>query len=200
MQPPPPLHSATFTPRLDSRSDWQAFATMIRAKRPGKGAPPDLEDIESKLYLHATRVFPMTQSIPLYLSFLSSPNTLAEFMPFGPQTPGSTGSNIFCLGGYQCTRIRLRRQVIVDAGGSNLRASVVQRGLGRDGASRPNGPISPSSEMWDVTTIGEGSFSLFVSSLLPLNPPSKERPCSRDHSHFSIDGHDPLPRVFWGAS
>lgn len=176
---------------------------MIRTKHPGKGTPPDLEDIESKIYLHATREFPLTRSIPFYLSFLSSPNTLAAFMPFGPQTPGSTGSSIFGLGGYQCTRMRLRRRVVVDTRSPNLRAQTApaaQRELEREGTSSLNGPISPSSEMWDVTTIGEGSFSLFVSSLLPLNPFSKERPFSRDHSHFSIDGYDFLPRMIWGGS
>lgn len=141
---------------------------MIKAKRPFKGAPSGLDDIESKLYLHTTRMFPVTQSIPFYLSFLSSSSTLAAFMPFGPQTPGSAGSNIFGIGGYQFTRIRLTRQVIVDAKNPNLRAqtaSVVQRELGRGGASSLNGPISSSSEMWDMTIIGEGSFKLFVSRL-----------------------------------
>lgn len=201
--PPPPLHPATFTPRLDFRSDWQAFTKMIRIKHPGRGTPLDLEDIESKLYLHATREFPLTQSIPFYLSLLSSPNTLTAFMPFGPQTPGSTGSSIFGLGRYQCTRMSLRRQVVVDARSPNLRvqtAPAVQRELEREGASSLNGPVSPSSEMWDVTTIGEASFNLFVSSLLPSNPPSKERLFSRDHSHFSIDGHGFLPRMIWGGS
>ena len=113
--PPPPFHSAIFTPRLNSRPDWQAFTTIIKAKRPFKGAPPDLEDIESKLYLHTMRTFPTTQSIPFYLSLLSSPGTLAAFMPFGPQTPGSAGLGVFGVGGYQCTRMRLTRQVIVDA-------------------------------------------------------------------------------------
>ena len=164
--PPPALHPVTFTPRLDSRSDWQAFTTVIKAKRTFKGAPPDLEDLESKLYLHTARIFPTTQSIPFYLSFLSCSNTLAAFMPFGPQTPGSAGSSVFGVGGYQCTRMRLTRQVIVDANNPNLRAqtaSVVQRELGRNRASSLSGPISSSSEMWDMTTIGEGSFKLFVS-------------------------------------
>jgi len=60
--------------------------------------------------------------------------------------------------------MRLRRQVVVDARGPNLRAQtapVAQRELGGERASSVNGPISPSSEMWDVTTIGEGSFDLF---------------------------------------
>ena len=141
---------------------------MIKAKRPSKGVPPDLEDIESKLYLHTTKIFPMTQSIPFYLSLLSSPSTLAAFMPFGPQTPGSASSSVFGLGGYRCTRMRLTRQVIVDATNPNPRAqtaSVLQRELGRDSASTLSGPINSSSEMWDMTTIGEGSFKLFVSQL-----------------------------------
>ena len=142
---------------------------MIKAKRQFKGAPPDLEDIESKLYLHTTRVFPIAQPIPFYLSFLSSSNTLAAFMPFGPQTPGSVGSNVFGACGYRCTRMRLMRQVIVDANNPNLRAqtaSAVQRELARDGTSTQSGLISSSSEMWDMTTIGEGIFTLFVSELL----------------------------------
>lgn len=139
---------------------------MIKAKRPSKGASLDLEDIESKLYLHTTRTFPITQSIQFYLSFLSSPNTLAVFMPFGPQTPGSIGSNVFGVSGYQCTRVRLTRQVVVDVKNPNPRAQtapVLQRELGRDGASTSSGPVGSSSEMWDMTTIGEGSFKLFVS-------------------------------------
>lgn len=169
--PPPPLHPATFTPQLNSRADWQAFTTVVKAKRPFKGPPPDLQDIESKLYLHTAKIFPIVQSIPFYLSFLSSSNALAAFMPFGPQTPGSAGSSAF--GGYQCTRIRLTRQVIVDANNPNLRAQtapVVQRGLGRDRASSLSRPTSSSSEMWDITTIGEGSFKLFVSRLFPQSP------------------------------
>lgn len=161
---PPPFHPATFTPRLDSRPDWQGFPTTIKVKRPFKGAPPDLEDVESKLYLHTTRIFPIIQSIPFYLSFLSSSNALAAFMPFGPQTPGSAGPNIFGAGGYQCMRIRLTRQVIVDAKNANLRtqaATAVQREPGRERPSSLSGPISSSSEMWDMTTIGEGSFKLF---------------------------------------
>ena len=171
---------------------------MIKAKRPFKGAPPDLEDLESKLYLHATKIFPTTQSIPFYLSFLSSSNTLTAFMPFGPQTPGSAGSSIFGAGGHQCTRMRLMRQVIVDVNNPNLRAqtaSVMQRELGRDGASSLSGPISSSSEMWDMTTIGEGSFKLFVSGLF-----FERAPFSRDRSYFSIHGNDFLPRVIWGVS
>jgi hypothetical protein len=163
---PPPLHPATFTPRFDARSDWQGFTTMVKVKRPLKGALQDLEDIESKLFLHTTKIFPITQSIPFYLSFLSSPSTLAAFMPFGPQTPGSVGPS---LSGYQCTRMGLMRQVIVDAKNPNLRTqtiSAVQREMGRDGTSSLSGPISSSSEMWEVTTIGEGSFKLFVSLLL----------------------------------
>lgn len=186
--PPPALHPVTFTPRLDSRPDWQGFTTVIKAKRPFKGAPPDLEDLESKLYLPTTRIFPTTQSIPFYLSFLSSPNTLAAFMPFGPQTPGSAGSSV---GGHQCTWMRLTRQVIVDANNPNLRAQtalVVQRELGREGVSSLSGPISSSSEVWDMTTIGEGSFKLFVS--WPRSQASKERPFSRDRSSFSIHGND----------
>ena len=165
--PPSPFHPATFIPRLDSRPDWQAFTTVIKAKRPFKGAPPNLEDIESKLYLHTTRTFPATQSIPFYLSLLSSPSTLAAFMPFGPQTPGSAGLGVFGAGGYQCTRMRLTRQVIVDA-----KSPAVQREILRDGSSTPNGLISSSSEMWDMTTIGEGSFKLFVSDLLQKNTSS----------------------------
>jgi len=161
---PPPLHPITFTPRLDSRSDWQAFSAIIKSKRPCKGSPPELEDIESKLYLPTTRAFPTIQPIPFYLSFLSSSSTLGVFMPFGPQTPGSASSSIFSIGGYRCTRMRLTRQVIVDAKNPNLRAqtaSVVQRELARDGTSTLGGPISSSSEMWDMTVIGEGSFNLF---------------------------------------
>ena len=167
--PPSPLYPPTFTPRLDSRADWQASTTTVQAKRPSKGSPPDLQDIESKLYLHATRIFPIVESIPFYLSFLSSSTTLAAFMPFGPQTPGSAGSSAF--GGYQCTRMRLMRQVIMDAKNPNIRVqsgSVVQPGLGRDRASSLSGPFSSSSEMWDMTTIGEGSFQLFVSRPFPL--------------------------------
>lgn len=166
--PPPLLHPATFTPRLDSRADWQAFTMMVQVKRPFKGTPSDLQDIESKLYLHTSRIFPITKSIPFYLSFLSSSSTLAAFMPFGPQTPGSAGSSV--SSGYQCTRMRLTRQVIVDVKNSNLRAqtaSVVQRQSGRDRASSLSWPISSSPEMWDMTTIGEGGFQLFVSRLIP---------------------------------
>lgn len=161
---PPPLYPVTFTPRLDSWTDWQAFTMMVNAKRPFKGAPPDLQDIESKLYLHTTRIFPVVHSIPFYLSFLSSSSTLAAFMPFGPQTPGSAGSD--ASGGYQCTQMKLMRQVIVDAKNSNLRAqsaSVVQRGSGRGRASSLSGSVGSSPELWDMTTIGEGSFKLFVS-------------------------------------
>ena len=43
---------------------------------------------------------------------------------------------------------------------------VVQREMWRDGPPTPNGLISSSSEMWDVSTIGEGGFRLFVSDLL----------------------------------
>ena len=133
---------------------------MIKAKRPSKCAPSNLEDIESKLYLSTTRIFPTTHTIPFYLSLLSCPGALAAFMPFGPQTPGSVGLSV---GGHQCTRMRLMRQVIVDA-----KNPVVQREMCRDGPSTPNGLISSSSEMWDVTTIGEGSFKLFVSDLPDL--------------------------------
>ena len=174
ISPPPPLHPVTFTPRLDSQAGWQAFATTVKAKPLFKGAPSDLRDIETKLYLHTTRIFPIIESILFYLSFLSSSSTLAAFMPFGPQTPGSAGSSVF--GGYQCTRIRLTRQVIVDAKNTNVRAQTAQRELGRNRASSLSGPINSSSEMWDTTTIGEGSFKLFVSSLYP---PSKQRPFSR---------------------
>lgn len=166
--PPPPLHPATFAPRFYSRADWQAFTTMVKAKRPFKGAPPDLQDIESKLYIHTTKIFPIVESIPFYLCLLSSPSTLAAFMPFGPQTPGSANSSVF--GEYQCTRMRLTRQVIVDAKNPNLRGhttSVGQRGLGRDRASSLSRPINLSSGMWDMTTIGEASFKLFVSRLFP---------------------------------
>ena len=173
-QPPSSLHPATFTPRLDSRLDWQAFTMTIKSKRSSKGVQPGLEDIESKLYLHTTRIFPITQSIPFYLSFLSSSGTLAAFMPFGPQTPGSAGSSVFDIVEYRCTRIRLTRQVIVDAKNLNLRAqgaSVVQREQGRDRSPSLSGPISSSPEMWDMTTIGEGSFKLFVSWLFPSTLP-----------------------------
>ena len=191
--PPPVLHPVTFTPRSDSRSDWQALTTVIKLKRPSKGAPPDLEDIESKLYLHTTRIFPATQSIPFYLSFLSSPSTLAVFMPFGPQTPGSAGSSVFGVGGYQYTRMRLTRQVIVDANNPNLRsqtASVVQRELARDGASSLNGPISSSSEMWDMTTIGEGTFKLFVSWLFFKRAPMLTRSLALLNSPGTISSDD----------
>ena len=199
--PPPALHPVTFTPRLDSRPDWQAFTTVIKAKRSFKSAPPDLEDLESKLYLPATRIFPTTQSIPFYLSFLSSPNTLAAFMPFGPQTPGSVGSSVFGVGGHQCTWMRLTRQVIVDANNPNLRsqtALAVQRELGRDGTSTLSGPISSSSEMWDMMTIGEGSFKLFVSRLdLRLRKSALSHVIVRTSQFMGMIF---LPRMIWGAS
>ena len=106
-------------------------------------------------------------------------------MPFGPQTPGSAGPNAFGAGGYRCTRIRLTRQVIVDAKNPNLRtqaATAVQREPGRERPSSLSGPISSSPEMWDMTTIGEGSFKLFVSWFLLTPLHSKERSFSRVHA------------------
>jgi hypothetical protein len=49
--------------------------------------------------------------------------------------------------------------------------------------------------MWEMTTIGEGSFKLFVSELFLLDPPpSLKESLSHVIAHFSIYWHHSLPR------
>ncbi|KAI0337486.1 hypothetical protein BDW22DRAFT_1363973 [Trametopsis cervina] len=105
--------------------EWRGFESVIPAHVPG------VQDIATKLYIPASRVFSLTETIPFHLTLRSSAYSLAAFMPYGP-TASVLNPN------KQHTRISLFRQSIVD-----VRNTVV---------------FGTKTDIWRVENVGAGTF------------------------------------------
>ncbi|PBK75134.1 hypothetical protein ARMSODRAFT_951210 [Armillaria solidipes] len=93
--PPAPLRPAQNGFRYDP--EWQVYESIIKAKNPG------MQDIKTKLYVPASRIFCLRHPIPFHLTLESSAQSLAAFLPYGPG-----------LTTRRATRVQLMRQVTVD--------------------------------------------------------------------------------------
>ncbi|KAL4064166.1 hypothetical protein V8B97DRAFT_1988871 [Scleroderma yunnanense] len=120
--PPPLLTNPQYG--FIASPQWKASVSIVPANHGG-------QDVTVELYLPSTRIFCVRQTIPFHLSFRSSPDALALFMPLVP----GVGSS---LPKRQFTRIQLMRQTTVD-----VRNAVV---------------LGTKTDIWRVDCIGEGAF------------------------------------------
>lgn len=98
---PPPLRKASTNLGLTQSPHWRMYEQRVASRVPGG------QDITSRLYIPASRIFSRSQPIPFHLTFSGSAFALAAFLPFLP-----TAS---LLSPYkQHTKIELLRQSIVD--------------------------------------------------------------------------------------
>ncbi|KAF4617594.1 hypothetical protein D9613_005955 [Agrocybe pediades] len=91
--PPPLVHSPAgfgLTP------EWKVFESVLPSKSPVR------PDIKAKIYVPASRVFCISQSIPFHLTFESSAVSLAAFLPLSPTA------------NTRSTLVQLMRQTTVD--------------------------------------------------------------------------------------
>lgn len=79
--------------------DWQLYESVMTSRR------SSLQDISTRLYIPASRIFCASQNIPFHVTFESSALSLATFLPFGPSGHLST---------KKPTRLQIMRKVIVD--------------------------------------------------------------------------------------
>ncbi|KIK69777.1 hypothetical protein GYMLUDRAFT_34175 [Collybiopsis luxurians FD-317 M1] len=93
---PPPLQPARNG--FEGRPEWQMYEYTIHSRR------SSLQNIKSRLYVPASRIFCASQSIPFHLTFESSAQSLASFLPLGP-----SGGSL-----KRPTRLQIMRQVTVD--------------------------------------------------------------------------------------
>ncbi|KAJ7601205.1 hypothetical protein C8J56DRAFT_912438 [Mycena floridula] len=119
---PSPLRRAHHGFHSD-RTDWKVYESSIRCKAAGG------QDIVTKLYIPASRIFCMSRPIPFHLTLQSSAHSLAVFLPYGPM------ANLL---GKRPTRIQLMRQATVD-----VRNELI---------------LGTKTDIWRVDCIGEGSF------------------------------------------
>ncbi|KAJ3783550.1 hypothetical protein GGU10DRAFT_50560 [Lentinula aff. detonsa] len=104
--------------------EWQIHESVIPARR------SSLQDISTRLYVPASRIFCASQGIPFHITFESSALSLATFLPFGPSG---------LILSKKPTRLQIMRQVAVD-----VRHQLI---LG-----------TSKTEMWRVDCLGEATF------------------------------------------
>ncbi|KAJ3882534.1 hypothetical protein F5051DRAFT_394029 [Lentinula edodes] len=104
--------------------DWQLYESVMASRR------PSLQDISTRLYIPASRIFCASQNIPFHVTFESSALSLATFLPFGPSGNPST---------KKPTRLQIMRKVTVD-----VRHQLM---LG-----------TSKTDMWRVDCLGEATF------------------------------------------
>jgi len=104
--------------------DWRCYKSVMAPKVPG------LNDIMTKFYVPAARVFSLSEPIPFYVMFASSAISLATFLPLGPTTTR--------LSGRQPTRVQLLRQTNVDVRNETV--------------------FGTKTDIWQTVEIGEGAF------------------------------------------
>ncbi|KAJ3890804.1 hypothetical protein GG344DRAFT_48725 [Lentinula edodes] len=104
--------------------DWQLYESVMTSRR------SSLQDISTRLYIPASRIFCASQNIPFHVTFESSALSLATFLPFGPSGHLST---------KKPTRLQIMRKVIVD-----VRHQLM---LG-----------TSKTDMWRVDCLGEATF------------------------------------------
>ncbi|KAJ4465830.1 hypothetical protein C8J55DRAFT_440508 [Lentinula edodes] len=104
--------------------DWQLYESVMTSRR------SSLQDISTRLYIPASRIFCASQNIPFHVTFESSALSLATFLPFGPSGNPST---------KKPTRLQIMRKVTVD-----VRHQLM---LG-----------TSKTDMWRVDCLGEATF------------------------------------------
>ncbi|KAJ3854025.1 hypothetical protein EV368DRAFT_37689 [Lentinula lateritia] len=104
--------------------DWQLYESVMTSRR------SSLQDISTRLYIPASRIFCASQNIPFHVTFESSALSLATFLPFGPSGHPST---------KKPTRLQIMRKVTVD-----VRHQLM---LG-----------TSKTDMWRVDCLGEATF------------------------------------------
>ncbi|TDL22185.1 hypothetical protein BD410DRAFT_788900 [Rickenella mellea] len=139
---PSPLLSSAVNPGAIHNDDWALYESRIKCKLP-RG-----EDVWSKLYLPALRVFSMQERIPFHLYFTSTAMSLAAFLPFTPSTSRNSSPPNSASGraAMHTTRIQLFRQNAVDV---------------RSITKRTNRHLLPGNktDIWKTVQIGEGTFA-----------------------------------------
>jgi len=106
--------------------EWRIFESEIEVRHISG------ENIKTKLYLPATRIFSMTQPIPFHLTYVSTAMSLAAFLPFSPAGSSSSSAK------NSITRIELVRQSTADV-----------RNMLTEGVK---------TDIWKTDTIGQGIF------------------------------------------
>ncbi|KAH7876132.1 uncharacterized protein C8R40DRAFT_1169780 [Lentinula edodes] len=110
--------------RFTGTPDWQLYESVMASRR------SSLQDISTRLYIPASRIFCASQNIPFHVTFESSALSLATFLPFGPSGNPST---------KKPTRLQIMRKVTVD-----VRHQLM---LG-----------TSKTDMWRVDCLGEATF------------------------------------------
>ncbi|EIN12567.1 hypothetical protein PUNSTDRAFT_141238 [Punctularia strigosozonata HHB-11173 SS5] len=122
---PPPLHTYPDSHGFVDSPDWRPFSSVIKAKS------ASAQDIVASVYVPSSRIFCMTDPIPVYVTFSSSSYSLASFMSYGP-TPTLLSAT------KQATSLRLVRQSTVD-----VRNELV---------------LGTKTDIWRTDVIGEGQL------------------------------------------
>ncbi|EDR13768.1 uncharacterized protein LACBIDRAFT_292561 [Laccaria bicolor S238N-H82] len=104
--------------------EWRVYESVMVAKKSSG------QNITTKLYLPASRIFCVGQPIPFHLTLESSAMSLADFLPYSPV--------VTVVGKPKATRLELTRQSTVDV-----------RNVLKSGAK---------TDIWRVDCIGEGKF------------------------------------------
>ncbi|KIY63495.1 hypothetical protein CYLTODRAFT_426067 [Cylindrobasidium torrendii FP15055 ss-10] len=104
--------------------DWREHTSVISSK------VSSTADIHARLYIPSSRIFSLTESIPVHLIIETSSYAIAQYLPYGP-----TASFI----GNRATRVSLVRQTAAD-----VRHAMIS---------------STKTYMWRVDTIGHSSFT-----------------------------------------
>ena len=81
--------------------EWRVYESVMVAKKSSG------QNIKTKLYLPASKIFCVSQPIPFHLTLESSAMSLAEFLPYSPI--------VTVVGKPKATRVELTRQSTVDA-------------------------------------------------------------------------------------
>ncbi|KZP08690.1 hypothetical protein FIBSPDRAFT_964594 [Athelia psychrophila] len=122
---PPPLMQASTNLGLKQSPQWRMFEHRMASRMPGG------QDVTSRFYIPASRIFCLKQSIPFHLTFSSSAFALASLLPFLPIASLISPKN-------QHTKIELLRQSVVDV--------------------RSKAHAEVKTDMWRVDCIGRGTF------------------------------------------
>ncbi|KAI0763247.1 hypothetical protein BC629DRAFT_1294140 [Irpex lacteus] len=123
--PLPPAMTIDNKTGIIESPQWRCFQSVI----PAHGH--NVEDIRTKLYIPASRVFAISEPIPFHLVLNSTAYSLAAFMPYGPTASLLSAHK-------QHTRLQLLRQTIVD-----VRNEVV---------------FGTKTDIWRVDNVGNANF------------------------------------------
>ncbi|KAI0784813.1 hypothetical protein C8Q75DRAFT_370739 [Abortiporus biennis] len=122
---PSPMIITSSLPGVIDSPEWKCFESIMPSKQRGG------QDILSKLYIPASRVFCINEAIPFHLIFSSSAHSLVSYLPYAPVTSSFTSSR-------QHTKIQILRQSSVD-----VRNTLI---------------MGTKTDIWRVVSIGEGIF------------------------------------------